>query len=139
MNLLIALCTQGLLGAAFPATGIPGIPKPQSTHLDPVVHVVGGDGSRVNPGATPKTAGGVDERMDQQWSGPLTWQGTGATLNERKEVCAEVTATASKGDPCAFSCKFHSLTIRIHPPIQIGINMAESLVTCACWTCGVSG
>lgn len=102
MNLLIALSTQGLIGAAFPTTGIPEIPKPRSTHLNPVVQVVGGNGSGVNTGASLRTAGGVDERMSQEWSGTLTWQGTGATLNERKEMRAQVTARGTKGDPCAF-------------------------------------
>jgi mediator of RNA polymerase II transcription subunit 25 len=37
MNLLIAPFKQGLLGAAFPTTGIPEIPKPQLTQLDPAV------------------------------------------------------------------------------------------------------
>jgi hypothetical protein len=102
MNLLIALSTQGLIGAAFPTTGIPEIPKPRLTHLDPAMHNVGGNGSGMNAGASLKPAGGVDERMNQQWSGTLTWQGTDATSNERKEVCTQVTAIASKGNPCAF-------------------------------------
>ena len=102
MNLLIALSTQGLIGAAFPTTGIPEIPKPKLTHLDIAVHIVGGNSSGMNTGASLDTAGEVDERMDQQWSGALTWQGTDTTSNERKELCAQVTATATKGNPCAF-------------------------------------
>ena len=57
--------------------------------------VVGGNSSGMN-------AGGVGERMTKQWSGTLTWQGTDTTRNERKEVRAQVTATATKGEPCAF-------------------------------------
>jgi hypothetical protein len=64
--------------------------------------IVGENGSGTNMGAGPNTAGGVGERISQQWSGTLTWQGTDTTRNERKEVRAQVTATASKGDPCAF-------------------------------------
>jgi hypothetical protein len=106
MNLLIALSTKGLIGAAFPTTGIPEIPKPPSTHLDPAVHVVGGNSSGINPLATLKTAVAINERMNQQWLGTLTWQGTDATLSERREVSAQVTATVSKGDPCAFFMEF---------------------------------
>jgi hypothetical protein len=106
MNLLIALSTQGLLGAAFPTTGLPEIPKLRLAHPDPAVQIVGGNSSGINPRETLKTAGGVDGRMSQQWSGTLTWQGTDTTLGERREVraqvTAKVTATASKGDPCAF-------------------------------------
>ena len=65
-------------------------------------HIVGGNGSGTNAGAGPQTAGGVGERMSKQWSGTLTWQGTDTARNERKEVRTQVTATATKGDPCAF-------------------------------------
>lgn len=42
------------------------------------------------------------ERMSQrQWSGTITWWGTDTTRNETRELRAQVTATASKGDPCA--------------------------------------
>jgi len=108
MNLLIALSTQGLIGAAFPTTGIPEIPKPRLTHLDPAVHIVGGNSSGINPRATLKTAGGADERMNQQWSGTLSWQGMDTTLSERREIRAQVTATVSKGYPCAF---FYGISI----------------------------
>ena len=37
MNLLIAPFSQGLLGAVFPTTGVPEIPKPQVPQVDPVV------------------------------------------------------------------------------------------------------
>ena len=103
MNLFIALSTtQGLIGAAFPTTGIPDIPKPQLTRLVPAVHSVGGNSTGINPRATLKTAGGIDKRITRQWSGTLTWQGTNATLGERREVRAQVTACATKGDPYAF-------------------------------------
>ena len=109
MNLLIALSTQGLLGAAFPTTGLPEIPKPRSVHPDPAVHIVGGNSSGTTTGTSLETASVVDERMDQQWSGTLTWQGPGTNLNERKEMCAQVTATATKDDPCAFFMEFISI------------------------------
>ena len=105
MNLLIALSTQGLIGAAFPTTGIPEIPKHRLMHVDPAVLIVGGNGSGMRPGASLKTTGVVDERMDRQWSGALTWQGIDATLNEKKELCTQVTAKASEGNPCAFFMK----------------------------------
>ena len=105
MNLLVALSTQGLMGAAFPTT--PEIPNPRLTHVDPAVLIVGRNGSRMNSGASLKTAGVVDEGMNRQWSGTLTWQGTDTTPRERKEVHAQVTATPSKGDPCVFFLKFH--------------------------------
>jgi hypothetical protein len=69
--------------------------------------IFGGNSSGTNVGAGPQTAGGANERMSKQWSGTLTWQGTDTARNERKEVRAQVTATATKGDPCAFfSCGF---------------------------------
>ena len=37
MNLLIAPFSQGLLGAVFPTTGMPEIPKPRLPQLDPAV------------------------------------------------------------------------------------------------------
>lgn len=64
--------------------------------------IIGGNSSGTNSGVGPQTAGGVSERMNKQWSGTLTWQGTDTARNERKEVRAQVTATATKGDPCVF-------------------------------------
>lgn len=47
-------------------------------------------------------AQGNHERTGRcHWSGTMTWWGTDTTLNERREVRAQITATASKGDPCA--------------------------------------
>ena len=57
--------------------------------------IIGGNSSGTN-------AGDIGERINKQWSGTLTWQGTDTARNERKEVRAQVTATATKGDPCAF-------------------------------------
>jgi len=45
-------------------------------------------------------AQGNHERVGK-WSGTITWWGTDTTRNERRELRAQVTATASKGDPCA--------------------------------------
>lgn len=101
MNLLIALSAQGLIGAAFPTTGIPEIPKHRLTHLDLAAHIIGGNGSGANTGTSLKAAAEVEERMNKEWSGALTWLGTDTTSNERNEVCAQVTATATKGKPCA--------------------------------------
>jgi hypothetical protein len=47
-------------------------------------------------------AQGNHEKMSQcQWSGSIVWWGRDTTRNERRELRAQVTATASKGDPCA--------------------------------------
>ncbi len=62
---------------------------------------IGGNSSGTNAGAGPPTTGGLGERVNRQWSGTLTWQGMDTTRNERKEVRTQVTATATKGDPCA--------------------------------------
>ena len=46
-----------------------------------------------------------------QWSGKIVWWGTDTTRNERRELRAQVTATASKGDPYAiFLVDFPLLT-----------------------------
>ncbi len=61
-------------------------------------------------GAGLTAAGGFGERIDNQWTGTLMWQGTDTTRNEKKEVRAQVTATASKGNPCAlFPMEFLSI------------------------------
>ena len=137
MNLLIAPFTHGLLGAAFPTTGIPEIPKPRLSPLDPALHIMGVIGLGA---AGSNTAGGLSERIIRQWSGTLAWPGTEFTRNERKEVRAQVTATASKGDPCAFFSMgfFCRLKTYIRSLIQTRINMASSFVTCACWACSAN-
>jgi hypothetical protein len=102
--------------------------------------VQGNQGLTVGENGPGTNAGGVGERMAQQWSGTLTWQGTDTTRNERKEVRAQVLATASKGDPCAFFLwNFCQLKTYIHPLVQNDVNMAKSFVTCACWTRSVNG
>jgi hypothetical protein len=63
--------------------------------------LIGGNGAGTNTGAGPSTAGGFGERMDNQWTGTLMWQGTDTTRNEKKEVRTQVTAIAQKGNPCA--------------------------------------
>jgi hypothetical protein len=45
-------------------------------------------------------AQGNHERMGE-WSGTITWWGKDTTRNETRELRAQVTATASEGDPCA--------------------------------------
>ncbi len=57
------------------------------------------------------TDAGVDLRTGPQWSGTIAWRGMDTTRNERTEVRTQVTATASKGDPCAFSLKESSRTL----------------------------
>jgi hypothetical protein len=47
--------------------------------------------------AGPATAGGTGERTHYQWTGTLQWQ------NDMKVARTEVTATATKGNPCALS------------------------------------
>jgi hypothetical protein len=59
--------------------------------------IVGGNGGGTNAGAGPP-AGPI---ADLRWTGILKWQGTDTTRNERKEVHAQVTVTASKGNPYA--------------------------------------
>jgi hypothetical protein len=59
---------------------------------------------------------GNHERMSQcQWSGTIAWWGTDTTLNERREVRAQVTATASKGDPCAIFLMDFPLVEDLYP------------------------
>ena len=79
--------------------------------------IVGGDGSGTNAGASPESVGEGGERISQQWSGTLAWRGTIRTDTsiERKEVRTQVTATASKGDPCAFSHEIEDLYLHTFP------------------------
>ena len=63
--------------------------------------IVGRNGAGTNAGAGATTTGGIGERADHLWTGMLKWQGTDTTRNERKEVHAQVTAIASKGNPYA--------------------------------------
>ncbi len=107
MNLLIAVYMECLLGAVFPTTGIPELPKYRLLQPDPVVRTIGGNISERNATAGPKTADRIDEIVDQQWSGTLIWSGTGDTRNKRKEIRAEVTATVTKGVPYAFFSPWH--------------------------------
>ena len=77
--------------------------------------LIGGNGAGTNTGAGPSTAGGFGERMDNQWTGTLMWQGTDTTRNEKKEVRAQVTAIAQKGNPCALFPVDLSLIEDLHP------------------------
>ena len=61
------------------------------------------DGTGTNAGAGPTSAGTIGEMADLRWTGTLKWQGTDITRNEKKEVHAQVTLTASKGNPCVRS------------------------------------
>lgn len=62
--------------------------------------IVSGNSTGTNAGADPTPAGTIgDEMADLRWTGTLKWQGTYITRNE-KEVHAQVTVTASKGNPC---------------------------------------
>jgi hypothetical protein len=62
--------------------------------------IVSGNSTGTNAGADPTPAGTIgDEREDPRWTGTLKWRRT----DERKEVHAQVTVTASKGNPYARS------------------------------------
>lgn len=61
---------------------------------------ISGNGAGRNAGASLATAGGFGERVENQWSGTLVWQGT--TRNEKKELRAQIVAKASKGNACVF-------------------------------------
>ena len=61
--------------------------------------IVDGNGTGTSAGAGPTPAGTIGEMADLRWTGTLKWQGTDTTRNERKEVHAQVTVTASKGNP----------------------------------------
>jgi hypothetical protein len=63
-----------------------------------------GNGSGTDAGVDLRTGG-------PQWSGTVAWRGMDTTRNERTEVRTQVTATASKGDPCASSLRESSRTL----------------------------
>ena len=46
---------------------------------------------------------GVPVAPDVQWIGTFVWQGTDTARNEKKEVRAQIVATASSGNPCVVS------------------------------------
>jgi hypothetical protein len=94
--------------------------------------LVGGNGAATNAGAGSSTASGFGgEGTDYQWTGTLRWRGTDSTRNLKKEVHAQVTAIASKGNPCAHSFLWvlGSSKTYIHAPIQISIDLAKEPVT----------
>jgi hypothetical protein len=59
----------------------------------------GGTGAPV----APAMASGFSETRDVQWVGTFVWQGTDTARNEKKEVRAQIVATASSGNPCVVS------------------------------------
>ena len=60
--------------------------------------IASGSGTGTGGVAGPATPGGTtDERTHYQWTGTLQWQ------NDMKITRTEVTATATKGNPCALS------------------------------------
>ena len=61
--------------------------------------IASGSGTVTGTGgvAGPATAGSAGERAHYQWTGTLQWQ------NDMKVAHTQVTATATKGNPCAFS------------------------------------
>jgi hypothetical protein len=59
-----------------------------------------GSGSSPSSGPGPAMTGGFVEPRDNQWLGTLMWQGTDTTRNEKKEVRAQVMATAPSGNAC---------------------------------------
>jgi hypothetical protein len=60
-------------------------------------------------------AQGNRDESTSRWSGTITWWGTDTTRNERREVRAQVTATASKGDPCVIFPMDFSLIENLYP------------------------
>ena len=67
--------------------------------------------------------------MDSRWTGTVTWQGV-----EKKEVRAQITATATIGNPYAlYPRDFCLLKTYIRSPTQTGINVARDFVTRTCW------
>ena len=60
----------------------------------------GGAGTPVTPAMA---AAGFGETRDVRWVGTFVWQGTDPARNEKKEVRAQVVATAPSGNPCAVS------------------------------------
>ena len=126
MSLLIAPFTHGLPGAAFPTTGIPEIPKPRLSPLDPTVRIVGGIGSGA---AGSNTAGGISERMSRQWSGTLAWPGTEFTRMGEGNACVRRSQQPHQRATRAhfFLWNFCQLKAYIHALIQTRINMACSV------------
>jgi len=67
--------------------------------------IASGSGTGTGGVAGLATAGGTGERTHYQWTGTLQWQ------NDMKVARTEVTATATKGNPCALSPSNLSLPI----------------------------
>ncbi|KAH9160781.1 hypothetical protein EDB89DRAFT_845017 [Lactarius sanguifluus] len=68
-------------------------------------HIPAGNGARTNGGTgapiAPTMVGGFGESRGVQWVGTFVWQGTDPTRNEKKEVRAQIVATAPSGNPHA--------------------------------------
>ena len=66
-----------------------------------------GDSAGTNGGTgvpvAPEIASGFSETRDVQWIGTFVWHGTDPARNEKKEVQAQIVATASSGNPCVVS------------------------------------
>ena len=70
--------------------------------LIPAGNSAGTNGGTGAPSA-PTMAGGFGEARDAQWVGTFVWQGTDPARNEKKEVRAQIVATAPSGNPYAVS------------------------------------
>ena len=77
--------------------------------------------------------------MDQ-WSGTTTWWGTDTTRNKTRELRAQITATAVKGDPYAiFLMDFPLVEDSIRAPAQTDVKVIRLLITRTCWASSVNG
>jgi len=68
----------------------------QATLFEQPGLVASGSGTGTSAVAGPTTADGIGERTHSQWTGMLQWR------NEMKVARTQVTAIATKGNPCAF-------------------------------------
>jgi hypothetical protein len=73
--------------------------------LAPNAQTLIGNSAGTNGSTAPAMAGGFG---DVRWVGTFVWQGTDPTRNEKKEVRAQVVATAPSGNPCVV---FHFFSI----------------------------
>jgi len=97
--------------------------------------IASGSGTGTSAVAGPTTARGIGEIAHYQWTGTLQWQ------NEMKVERTQVTAIATKGNPCApFPSNFLSqLKNDVYPLTQVVIDVAKGLVSCACRANSVNG
>ena len=90
--------------------------------------IAGGSGAGTSAVAGPTTAGGIGERTHHQWTGTFQWQ------NDTNVARTQVTAIATKGNPCALfpHRNFSQLKTNTQPLTQVGMDVAKGLVAFAC-------